>query len=187
MIVETLVMCFLVINYHIDSRDQHTEGKACQQDVGLRFTVRRLKDGLEPSIQLATFKKDDTKTLCLHEEALTLLEDISKPVAILSICGPYRTGKSYFLSRVLGTTDAFKTSPTNNACTLGIWMATKVLDCGDFVVVLLDTEGTDAARGKQSSIYGDVKKSVILCTLISSYFIYNTLGAVKEEDLQRMR
>ena len=36
------------------------------------------------------------------EDAVTLLQTIRKPLAVLSICGPYRSGKSYFLSRVLG-------------------------------------------------------------------------------------
>ena len=37
------------------------------------------------------------------EDALALLRGIDKPLAVLSICGPYRSGKSYFISGVLGS------------------------------------------------------------------------------------
>ena len=38
-------------------------------------------------------------SLYLVPEALELLSSITSPLAILSICGPMRTGKSYILSR----------------------------------------------------------------------------------------
>ena len=88
---------------------------------------------------------------------------------------------------MLGTTDAFKTSPKCTPCTLGIWMATSVLECDEFVVLLLDTEGTDAAGGKHSDKFGDVQKSIIFCNLVSSFFIYNSIGAIKESELEKMR
>ena len=46
-------------------------------------------------------KKDGVQrtNLYLVPEALQLLSSITSPLAILSICGPMRTGKSYILSR----------------------------------------------------------------------------------------
>ena len=46
-------------------------------------------------------KKADVQRTSLYvvPEALELLSSISSPLAILSICGPMRTGKSYILSR----------------------------------------------------------------------------------------
>ena len=38
-------------------------------------------------------------SLYLVPEALELLSSITSPLAILSMCGPMRTGKSYILSR----------------------------------------------------------------------------------------
>ena len=153
------------------------------------FKIRSLKDDLDPSIQLAEFRQGDhgQKCLSLNDEALQLLSNISKPVAIVSICGPYRSGKSYFLSQLLRNTSTFKASSRGDPCTFGIWMATSVLECSEFSVIFLDTEGTNAAKGKLASAHGDVKKTVIFCTLMSSYLIYNTPGAIREEELENMR
>lgn len=79
--------------------------------------------------------------LQLVPDTLQLLETINKPVAVLSICGLFRSGKSYFLSRLLGRPGAFEMSHGMQACTRGVWMATTVLECKDFVTILLDTEG----------------------------------------------
>ena len=37
-----------------------------------------------------------------------MLKGINKPIAVLSIAGPSRTGKSYILSRLLGIPGAFE-------------------------------------------------------------------------------
>ena len=79
----------------------------------------------------------------LVDEAMQLICSIDKPMAIVSICGPYRTGKSYLLSRLLGCSDAFSLGHTFNACTKGVWMSTTLLECDNFVVLFLDTEGSD--------------------------------------------
>ena len=56
--------------------------------------------------------QDQDRILVVVEDALCLLCSIDKPLAILSICGPYRSGKSYFMSRLLGTPGAFKLGHT---------------------------------------------------------------------------
>ena len=85
----------------------------------------------------------------LVPETVELLENITKPVAVLSICGPYRSGKSYFLSRMLGRKETFKLGHTMEACTR---MASSVLECDEFVLLLLDTEGIDAADRSNADI-----------------------------------
>ena len=80
----------------------------------------------------------------LNDQALEILNSIEKLVAVLSICGPYRTGKSYFLSRFLGMKEAFKLRHTTRACTRGIWLSRTALICEEFVLLILDSEGTDA-------------------------------------------
>ena len=154
-----------------------------------KFYSRSLQVGLKPSIQLAEYKDGDhdQKILSLNEEALQILRDISKPVAVVSICGPYRSGKSYFLSQMIQRKDAFPASSSGPPCTLGIWMATSVLECDEFVVVFVDTEGTNAAEGKFAIKHGDVKKTIIFCNLMSSYLIYNSRGAFRQEELENMR
>ena len=116
-------------------------------------------------------------------ESIELLNRIKKPIAVLSIAGPYRSGKSYILSRLLGSHDAFQLGHTMNAKTFGIWMGTTILECDDYAIVLLDTEGIDAA---DSSEEGDASV-LVLTILLSSYFIYNSLSVPRKQDLEKMR
>ena len=116
-------------------------------------------------------------------DALALLEGIKKPVAVLSICGPYRTGKSYILSRLLGSSDAFALGHTMDAKTVGIWMGTTALECDEFVLILLDTEGIDAV----SAMMTDDASIFVMTILLSSYLIYNSLNIPQKSDLERMR
>ena len=119
----------------------------------------------------------------LIPEAVKLLAGISKPVAVLSVCGPFRSGKSYFLSRMLGSKETFRLGHTMEACTRGIWMATSVLDCEEFSLVLLDTEGIDAPDRCDAG----VTKLLVLTMLMSSMFVYNSKKVPRGRDLRRMR
>ena len=126
--------------------------------------------------------------LRLNEDAIKLIQEKMKQykgIGIISICGPHLSGKSYFMSSLLGQKNAFKVDDDLKACTHGIWMSTTILNCDDdFAVILLDTEGT-----------GDVKEGsgmttanmLILTTLLSSYFIFNTQGSVKKEDCNQLQ
>ncbi len=144
------------------------------------------EEKLDPSIPLVTHSQH-SKSIIVNQEAMRLLRTIIKPVAVLGICGPYRTGKSYFLSQVLGGDD-FTVSHSRDPCTRGIWMSTNVLEFDDHVLILLDTEGTDAAQESESSSREEVMSILILVTLLSSCLIYNTKGgAFKESDIQQMR
>ena len=121
--------------------------------------------------------------LQLVTDTVQLLETIKKPVAVLSICGPYRSGKSYFLSRLLGRPGAFQLGHRMQACTRGIWMATTVLECEQFATILLDTEGIDAIGASET-----VAMSLLTITmLISSYLIYNSKKVPQKVDLDKMR
>lgn len=130
-------------------------------------------------------KDSSAKTLEVVPEALQLLNSIGKPVAVVSICGPYRSGKSYFLSRVLGCKNAFKIGHHLHACTRGIWLSTIVLECNEFVVVFLDSEGADAV-GKGETSENFTTNIFTLTTLLSSLLIYNSKEVPKKDDLRRM-
>ena len=115
--------------------------------------------------------------------ALKLLNTIKKPVAVLSIAGPARTGKSYILSRLLDDPEAFQLGHTTDACTKGIWMSTSVLECEEYCVILLDTEGIDAMNDQASND----AKILVTTLLLSSYFIYNSAGVPHSNDLEKIR
>ena len=111
------------------------------------------------------------------------MNTIDKPVAVLSIAGPARTGKSYILSRFLGNSEAFQLGHTTDACTKGIWMSTSVLECEEYCVVLLDTEGIDFVIDQASND----AKILVTTLLLSSYFIYNSQNVSRSSDLEKMR
>ena len=115
-------------------------------------------------------------------EALSLLESIKKPLSVLTICGPARGGKSYILSRILGRHGAFKLGHSMRPQTYGVWLGTHYLDFGDYAMILLDTEGTDAVGAKNQ----DDLSVLLLATLLSSCLIYNSKNVPSERDLQTM-
>ena len=123
------------------------------------------------------------QSLCTVSESVDLLKKIKKPIAVLSISGHYRSGKSYILSRLLGSHDAFQLGHTMDAKTFGIWMGTTILELNDYAIVLLDAEGIDAADSSEER-----DASVLVLTiLLSSYFIYNSLNIPRKQDLEKMR
>lgn len=61
-------------------------------------------------------------------------------------------------------------------------MGTTVLECEEFVLLLLDTEGTDAVRENVG-----INNLLVITTLLSSCLIYNSVGVPRNSDLQKMR
>jgi hypothetical protein len=112
--------------------------------------------------------------LNLIEEALQLISSEKRHVTVVTIVGPYRSGKSYLLNRLMGRSDGFPLGSTVQAKTKGFW-----LWMGDFLtdknrcLILLDVEGlADVWKG---NVTHDLKLFT-LALLLSSMFIYNTKG-----------
>ena len=61
-------------------------------------------------------------------------------------------------------------------------MGTAVLECEEFVLLLLDTEGTDAVRENAG-----INNLLVITTLLSSSLIYNSVGVPRNSDLQKLR
>ena len=100
----------------------------------------------------------------------------------------YRTGKSYLLNRMLlDRSDGFGVGPTINPCTKGVWMWGKPIEGltpeGDPIsVIILDTEGLGALDEDSNH---DVR-IFSLAILLSSFFIYNSVGSIDENALQNL-
>ena len=157
------------------------------------FVRRKLsfESNLPPSICLVfardsvegTNDESSRKQLQIVPETLELIRGIQKPIAAVAVCGPYRTGKSYFLSRMLGETEYFKVGHSTEMCTRGIWMATSVLECEEFVVVFFDTEGIGAVDDSMQSS----TSFIIMAALTSSLLIYNTKRPLQLKDIEKLR
>ena len=124
--------------------------------------------------------------LRVNEEAVEVLASIAKPVAVLSVCGPYRTGKSYLLSRLLGRPGTFELGHSMDACTRGVWLSTTALEFRDHLLLLLDTEGIGSVDGEKGSSEYQLHL-LVLTTLLSSTLLYNSTEVPQASDLEQMR
>ena len=148
-----------------------------------KFRKHKLLDGKS----CVTLVKSDDGKLKIKSKARDLIRKIKKPIAVLSICGKARTGKSYFMSQMLGTNDAFKASDSVEVCTRGIQMTTTTLACNEFEVILLDTEGTDAGMTDEDIHANLIVKFIALTILLSSTLVYNTQGSVTRSYIEELR
>jgi len=124
----------------------------------------------------------------VNEECRQHLESLPQPLGIVAVAGMYRTGKSYLLNRMLlDRSDGFGVGPTINPCTKGVWMWGKPVqgttpDGDPINVIILDTEGLGALDEDSNH---DVR-IFSLAILLSSSFIYNSVGSIDENALQNL-
>ena len=128
----------------------------------------------------------------ITEEAKNFLNSLnSQKLGVISIVGKYRTGKSYFVNKVLlnrKKQKGFAVGPTINPCTKGIWLWKKLMNAKDFGaendmdVLILDTEGFG---GIDENVNHDTR-IFLFSILLSSFFIYNSVGSIDEGALQSL-
>ena len=123
------------------------------------------------------------------QEAINFLSSITNKIAVIAVAGKYRTGKSYILNRVILNRkgQGFSVGPTINPCTKGLWMWNQPIDFttsdGEKVTLLIvDTEGIGAFDEDQNHD----TRIFMLAILLSSYFIYNSMGSIDENALNNI-
>lgn len=124
----------------------------------------------------------------INEDAFEFINTLPSPIAVVSVAGLYRTGKSYLLNRMLlNRSNGFGVGPTVNPCTKGLWVWGKPLigqtTDGDTInVLVIDSEGIgalDEDSAHDSRIFA-------LAILLSSCFIYNSVGSIDENAIQNL-
>ena len=120
-------------------------------------------------------------------EAKEFLSTIKGPIAIISMAGLFRTGKSFFLNRVLLQQESgFGVGSTINACTRGIWLWTGVIagqaNGKPISVIIADTEGMASTEADQNHD----QRIFTLALLTSSHFIYNSKGTIDEDAISKL-
>ena len=123
----------------------------------------------------------------INNEALDILKHMNGSIAICSVVGPYRTGKSYILNLLLNRPNGFVLGETLKSCTRGIWMWDTPIrhrneQGQEFNLILLDTEGlqsTDSTPELDNMIF-------VLGLLLSSLFVYNTKNVIDREAIRKL-
>lgn len=125
----------------------------------------------------------------INPEGLAFLNSIDKRIGVISVVGKYRTGKSYLLNKIiLGLKgQGFGVGPSINPCTKGIWIYNKTIDIKtadgeDISLLILDSEGLGAFDEDSNHD----TKIFILAVLLSSFFIYNSVGSIDENALNNI-
>ena len=124
----------------------------------------------------------------LTEQGEDVIRSFKGEFGVISVAGMYRTGKSYLINRMLlNRQKGFSVGPTVNPCTKGLWIWSKPIfgDGGKgkrLPLLLIDTEGFGALDTDSNH---DIR-IFTLAILLSSYFLYNSVGGIDESALQNL-
>ena len=123
----------------------------------------------------------------MTEEAKTMLKEIQGPIAVISVAGNYREGKSTIINRMLlRIKKGFKVGNEVEACTKGIMIWSKPIKHelkGETINILVtDTEGL----GSNTSSERHDLAIFCLSLLTSSHFIYNSMRVINKNALNQL-
>eukprot|EP00742_Colponemidia_sp_Colp-10_P010751 GILJ01011840.1.p1 GENE.GILJ01011840.1~~GILJ01011840.1.p1 ORF type:complete len:251 (+),score=37.02 GILJ01011840.1:133-885(+) len=141
-----------------------------------------------PLLQLLPDSSTGKPKWHLFADTLDLLASIKENIAVISVVGQYRTGKSYLMNRFMGQPNGFEIGHQVVGKTRGIWVWGRKVPSsvqGEAqYVLLLDSEGLgDALRTGGAS--GDSTLFSMLI-MLSSVMIYNTLSAITEDQIEKL-
>ncbi|CAH1777173.1 unnamed protein product [Owenia fusiformis] len=126
--------------------------------------------------------------LVVNDEAVKKLSKIEKPMVIMAIVGPYRTGKSYLANRLANAEkhSGFELGDTVQSKTKGIWIwAREHREDPEKCFLIIDTEGlhdgTNKGGGKnyENKIFA---MSILLC----SVFVFNTTSRIDQKAIDEL-
>lgn len=135
----------------------------------------------------------------INDEAVEFLMGVKQGIGIISVCGKYRTGKSYLLNKLFldeirastGMSDmratGFSVGPTINPCTKGLWLLKEIFYSPndpnkETPIILIDTEGLGAFDEEENHD----AKIFLLALLLCSLLMYNSIGSIDENALQNL-
>ena len=155
-------------------------------DIKKELDLENYKPPKQKAIPFVTF--EDGKFIISEESKKLLSQKCNDNLGIISLVGKYRTGKSFLLNRVIlnrKESIGFSVGPTFKPCTKGIWiwsdplMINNVHCAQPFPCYLIDTEGL----GAYDEEVNHDSKIFLIAVLISSLFVYNSFGAIDENQI----
>jgi len=145
------------------------------------------------AIPFIMFRQEENK-FEINQEAIEFLSEIKSKVAVVAICGKYRTGKSYIMNRLFldplsqdRNRRGFQVGPTINPCTKGLWLWKELFTSptstdDPLPLIVIDTEGLGAFDEDDNHD----TKIFLLALLLCSHLIYNSLGSIDENVLNSL-
>lgn len=109
----------------------------------------------------------------------------NQTIAVLSVTGPYRSGKSFLANLIMNNMGGFKVGATINACTKGLWVWGRPIPIpGNKKLIILDSEGLGSVEKDRT---GNIDMKIFtLSVLLSSCLIYNTKHAISEDKIEEL-
>ena len=164
------------------SGDELNDNSETKNDLDLE----NYKPPKQKALPFVTF--ENGKFVISEESKKLLSQKCNDNLGIISLVGKYRTGKSFLLNRVIlnrKESVGFSVGPTFKPCTKGIWiwsdplMINNVHSPQPFPCYLIDTEGL----GAYDEEVNHDSKIFLIAILISSLFVYNSFGAIDENQI----
>jgi hypothetical protein len=136
---------------------------------------------------LPLIEVDEEGNFSANIDAVCDLHKIEGKIAVVSIAGIYRSGKSSLMNWLTNRPNIFAVGSTTNRCTRGIWMwpepiLSKTPEGEDCSVILLDTEGIGGVEA--DSKYD--ARIFSLAVLLSSTLIFNSMGSIDENSISNL-
>lgn len=125
---------------------------------------------------------------------IDFLAPLEGKIGVISVCGKYRTGKSYLMNKLflenLGggvKKVGFNVGPTIEPCTKGLWIWREIFYAKhdtkkELPILIIDTEGLGAFDEEENHD----AKIFLLAILLSSLLVYNSVGSIDENALNNL-
>ena len=135
-------------------------------------------------IKLVDIKEDGLFEIT--SEGISFLSSLkNQSIAVLSVTGPYRSGKSFLANLIMNNMAGFKVGATINACTKGLWVWGRPIPISkNRKLIILDSEGLGSVEKDRT---GNIDMKIFtLSVLLSSCLIYNTKHAISEDKIEEL-
>ena len=135
-------------------------------------------------VQLVDIKDDGMFEIT--SDGISFLSSLkNEKIAVLSITGPYRSGKSFLANLIMDKMSGFKVGSTINACTKGLWVWGRPIKLENGrSLLIIDCEGLGSVEKDRT---GNIDMKIFtLSVLLSSTIIYNTKHAISEDKIEEL-